>query len=1043
MRTVARIVLWGLLFAFFPLAPIGCTKRDAPEGPERTEAKAAATSAPAPMPLLARGVEAGEKGDEERVETWKRSTRRPNAARLSVGDKEELPLRGMQINVRIEGFRARVVLDCWFENTRHRTLEGTFQLRLPDEASPYFFAFGETQAKAAEPPPFFPADVAGRLGADPAAIVADRAATWSAPKEARMVPREKAAVAYRETVRRAVDPALIEWAGAGVFDARVFPLAPGKVHRVVVGYEADLTWAGNDLEYLVDLPESVPHAVVDVSVVPPGKARATVTPKAAPLATEGGRLRFRFEDPKERTIAVRIERPGPVAIAGEDSRTGAYFAASFRPDVPGGPALAASPKRVRASSGAARQPAARPAAARTGGAIGRDAAVFLVDTSLSANPDAFNVWLALLEQILTRNRDVLSRFAVLFFNVETVWYEPRFIENTPERVERLLAHARTLALEGATDLGAALREAARPAWLEGAAGGPWDVFLLSDGAATWGEPDVFALARALASGGAGSLFAYRTGLAGMDGEVLDHLARESGGAVFSVVGEAEVPAAAVAHRARPWRIESVSVPGVTDLLVAGRPTTLFPGQVLRIAGRGAPPAKDAAAEVVLSRGEAKKTVRVPLGRPVSSSLAPRAYGDIAVAQLEQLADATERLATSYATYFRVTGKTCSLLMLDNEADYERHGVVAEDPNAIRETPAAGAIAEALRTIGEHLGDPKAAFLAWLRRLERAPGMKLAVPEPLREVLGNMPVESFAVEAPPLVTKLRAATEVPGSLRELFAMHRLDYDAVVAEAERRRGSLGPGDALKALSSLVEESPGDLVLTRDVAFSALQWGLGAHAYHLFRRAARARPHEPETYRALGACLAAIGKVDLAIAHYEIGILGEWDARFGDFRRITGMEYAHLLRRIARGELRTSAKDWAASRLATLGERFGPSRADLVVTITWNTDATDVDLHVVEPSGEECFYSHPRTKSGGELTRDVTQGYGPEMYVLPTAPRGPYAIRARYYATDRNRASTRTKVHAVVFEGWGTPEQRVTEKVVTLETGKQMHDILTVTR
>ncbi len=55
-----------------------------------------------------------------------------------------------------------------------------------------------------------------------------------------------------------------------------------------------------------------------------------------------------------------------------------------------------------------------------------------------------------------------------------------------------------------------------------------------------------------------------------------------------------------------------------------------------------------------------------------------------------------------------------------------------------------------------------------------------------------------------------------------------------------------------------------------------------------------------------------------------------------------------------------------------------------ITWNTDTTDVDLHVIEPSGEECFYRHRNTRrSGGRLTQDVTQGYGPEMYVLPARP------------------------------------------------------------
>src|SRR5262245_46647677 len=46
----------------------------------------------------------------------------------------------------------------------------------------------------------------------------------------------------------------------------------------------------------------------------------------------------------------------------------------------------------------------------------------------------------------------------------------------------------------------------------------------------------------------------------------------------------------------------------------------------------------------------------------------------------------------------------------------------------------------------------------------------------------------------------------------------------------------------------------------------------------------------------------------------------------------------------------------------------------------------------------------------TAATPQGYGPEMYVLRDAPRGHYDIRAHYCASDRNRASARTKVHEV---------------------------------
>ncbi len=109
-----------------------------------------------------------------------------------------------------------------------------------------------------------------------------------------------------------------------------------------------------------------------------------------------------------------------------------------------------------------------------------------------------------------------------------------------------------------------------------------------------------------------------------------------------------------------------------------------------------------------------------------------------------------------------------------------------------------------------------------------------------------------------------------------------------------------------------------------------------------------------------------------------------------------------------------------------------------ITWNTDATDVDLHVLEPSGEEVYYGNRNSRLGGELTQDVTQGFGPEMYVLKNAPAGDYSVRAKYFASDRNRASARSKVYATVIRNFGSASERSERKVVTLETGKEMHSL-----
>ena len=945
-------------------------------------------------------------------ETWKRSQLVPNTSRLMVGDREELALRGMQTHVTIDGFRARVVTDYLFANHLGRPLEGTFQLRLPEEASPYFFAFGATrfEARTEWSQPMVIATSDAGATALPSQIMAERQESWLAPKEARMVPREKAAHAYGDVVRQRVDPALVEWAGAGVFNARVFPIAPGVLHRIVVGYDVDLVRIGEALEYRLDLPEKVP-ATVDVSVAALANVAITAAPAGAARAS-AGRKQLHFADPQERTIKVRLDGVRAPTIAGADPAVGEFFAAQVAPQLPAD------------------------AAVRTG-----DAAVFLVDTSLSSNPDRFNVWLKLLRAVLEQNRDSLRRFDVLFFGVDAHWYGNGYVENTPENVEALLAFANTLGLEGATDLGAALAEAARPAWLTAtAAPARHDVFLLSDGAATWGEGNLHAIGRRIAGGIAGPLFAYQTGMAGTDVAALAHLTRETGGALFSVTGEAEVARAATAHRARPWRLVEAKLAGATDLLLAGRPATLFPGQTLLVAGRGAI-APGAELELIVERGGHRAVVKTPLAPPIASPLAARAYGQVATAQLEELETATEPEARAYAMQFRVTGRTCSLLMLESEADYRRYNIVPEDDGRVVRATAAGAlVAKTLRETYEQLGDPKQAFLAMLAKLARTPGVAFQPSRAYRDMVQQLPAAAFGVASAPLATRFRTKAHLSPAARERLARHELDYDAVSAAAQARRAA-SPPDALKTLSSLVEQNPGDAVLARDVGYSAMDLGLRPQAYHLFRRVAELRPFEPQTYRAMAQVLAAMGNADLALAYYEIPLSGSWDSRFGDLRKIVELDYLRLLRRIASGGARTSVPAYVQERLQTLSRGLGLPNADVLVTITWNTDNTDVDLHVVEPTGEECSYKNRRTQIGGQLTQDVTRGYGPEMYVLPRAPRGRFNVRAHYYASDRNRASARTKVYVTLFEQWGTVNERVTEKVIALEDGKQWHDIATL--
>ena len=88
------------------------------------------------------------------------------------------------------------------------------------------------------------------------------------------------------------------------------------------------------------------------------------------------------------------------------------------------------------------------------------------------------------------------------------------------------------------------------------------------------------------------------------------------------------------------------------------------------------------------------------------------------------------------------------------------------------------------------------------------------------------------------------------------------------------------------------------------------------------------------------------------------------------------------------------------ATLKEQ-----ADITVRLGWakESGATDIDLHVTDPFGEEIYYSHMRSASGGWLDRDDLVGPGPEHVYWTQAPNGAYLIQVHYYGSDGHAVTT----------------------------------------
>ncbi len=73
------------------------------------------------------------------------------------------------------------------------------------------------------------------------------------------------------------------------------------------------------------------------------------------------------------------------------------------------------------------------------------------------------------------------------------------------------------------------------------------------------------------------------------------------------------------------------------------------------------------------------------------------------------------------------------------------------------------------------------------------------------------------------------------------------------------------------------------------------------------------------------------------------------------------------------------------------------DIRIVLSWDADQTDIDLWVTEPSGEKIDYSHNRSTIGGRMSRDFSNGYGPEEYTVKKAMQGKYKIQANFYGSS----------------------------------------------
>ncbi|HSC84663.1 MAG TPA: hypothetical protein VLC30_13695, partial [Pseudomonas sp.] len=103
--------------------------------------------------------------------------------------------------------------------------------------------------------------------------------------------------------------------------------------------------------------------------------------------------------------------------------------------------------------------------------------------------------------------------------------------------------------------------------------------------------------------------------------------------------------------------------------------------------------------------------------------------------------------------------------------------------------------------------------------------------------------------------------------------------------------------------------------------------------------------------------------------------------------------------------SADGQQTRRVQFYNQGSGETPAKLRVVLSWDSDNTDLDLHLVTPDGGHVWYGERSLANGAAQDVDVTTGYGPEMIASPTPLKGQYLVYVNYfgggYGDDGNAA------------------------------------------
>ena len=245
-------------------------------------------------------------------------------------------------------------------------------------------------------------------------------------------------------------------------------------------------------------------------------------------------------------------------------------------------------------------------------------------------------------------------------------------------------------------------------------------------------------------------------------------------------------------------------------------------------------------------------------------------------------------------------------------------------------------------------------------------------------------------------------------------------------------------LRILSNLAELKIDDVALLRVYAWRLREAGEYDHAVLILRKVLKLRPDEAVSWRDLALTLTMRAKKTKRAEDVQEALDCYHKAAFTYRSRSDAMATAIVALEEFNALVAWSKRQKLSGNplnIPKIDSKLSKNLdTDLRIVMMWDTDNTDIDLHVVEPSGEEVYYQHTLSRDRGMISLDITDGYGPEEYMIKKAPKGTYKAQTQYYASHEQKLLGPATVTAIIYTNWGRASEKSSIKSIRLTSEKE---------